>query len=74
MGVKASLRRQIVMNKSVLFGLRNSKIEKKANERETEPAKAYRHTLKIFSFLLGNGANTESVTEVNSCSIFSLQL
>lgn len=62
------------MDKSILFVLKDSKIEKKANERVTEPAKAYRHTLQIFSFLPGSGANTESVTEVNSCSIFSLQL
>lgn len=62
------------MDKSLLFVLKDSKIEKKANERVTEPAKAHRHTLQIFSFLPGSGANTESVTEVNSCSIFSLQL
>lgn len=62
------------MGKSVLFALQNSKIEKKANESVTEPAKAYRHTLQVFSFLPGSGANTESVTEINSCSIFSLQL
>lgn len=57
-----------------MFALQNSKIEKKANERVTEPAKAHRHTLQVFSFLPGSSANTESITEVNSCSIFSLQL
>lgn len=62
------------MGKSVLFALQNSKIEKKANESVTEPAKAYRHTLQVFSFLPGSGANTENVTEINSCSVFSLQL
>lgn len=62
------------MDKSVLFVLKASKIEKKANERVTEPAKAHRHTLRVFSFLPGSGASTESVTEVSSCSIFSLQL
>lgn len=54
--------------------LKDSKIEKKANERVTEPAKAYRQGLQLFSFLLGSGANTENVTKVNSCSIFSPQL
>lgn len=73
-GVKVPWRRQTVMGKAVLFALQNSKIEKKPNERVTEPAKAYRHTLQVFSFLPGSGANTQSVTEVSSCSRFSLQL
>lgn len=62
------------MTKSVLFALQNLKIEKKPIERVTEPAEAYRHTLQVFSFLPGSAANTQSVTEVSSCSIFSLQL
>lgn len=62
------------MDKSILFVLEDAKIEKKANAGVTEPAKAHRHILQIFSFLPGSGANTESVTESNSCSVFSLQL
>jgi len=59
---------------SSLFVLEDSKAEKKANERVTEPAKAHRHGLQIFFFLPGCGANSENITKVNSCSIFSLQL
>lgn len=62
------------VDKSILFVLEDAKIEKKENAGVREPAKAYRHILQIFSFLPGSGANTESVTESNSCSVFSLQL